>query len=317
MPTNEVCLFSAPADFLGELKGQFLQKMPTKFIEVWDELDIPSDAHFSTWIVNPGQRFIVDRHVLNKFPVLKLIITPSTGQNHINIKDCEDANIKVLSLLDDRQTLDTIRASSEFTFLAILMALRNIRYAFDEVGAGRWRHNEENLRGRELIGKRVGIVGFGRIGQNIARWSECFDAEVNYFDPHVEIREDLKLETLDQIFSESDVVCVCCTYVESTHGLIRKKQLTSMRSNAVLINTSRGEVIDEDDLVQFARERPDVAVGLDVLSGEVTDTHFESPLINMHRNGRLFVTPHIAGATVESQSKAASAALSLLKLHAP
>lgn len=305
------CLFSAPFDFLGGVVDEFAGVMETEFREIWDGDEVTGDSELAAWIVNPGQRFVTGAEHLARFPALEVLITPSTGVNHIDLEACRAAGIPVLGLLDERETLETITASAEFTFFLILCGLRDPFYAAGEVTAGRWRHNEDRLRGRELHGRSVGLVGMGRNGTKLARWCAAFDAEVSYADPYV-TDAPLPRKTLEEIFADSDVVCLCCTLSDETTGMIDRALLERLKPGAVLVNTSRGEVIKEADLIEIIAQRPDIRVCLDVIAGEVTDTHFSSPLVELHREGRILVMPHIAGATVDSQTKAARAALKLL-----
>lgn len=312
---SEKCLFSAPFSFLApDFQERYRKFIPTTFREIWDRDGLFLDDQVVAWVVNPGQRFLVDEIALDNYPNLRVLITPSTGTNHINMDACSKRGIPVFGLLDNRECLNTITASAEFSFLLLLNTLRRLDIAVSEVSVGRWRHREDELRGNELSGKLVGIVGFGRIGKKLARYNSAFDADVVYHDPYVEDDSypNIALETL---FERSDIVCISCTLNSETMGLIDKSLLVRLKKNACLINTSRGEIIVEDDLATVLAERPDLRVGLDVVAGEVTNTQFDSPLLKFHRQGRIVITPHIAGATVESQTKAALCALELLKQH--
>lgn len=313
--TPKSCLFSAPHQFLSaEIKDEYQETMPTLFREIWDKNELFVGEQISAWVVNPGQRFVVGADVLSSFPNLDVVVTPSTGTNHIDINECKKNGIAVFGLLDNRKCLDTITASAEFSFLLLLNTLRRVDVAAKEVTEGRWRHREDLLRGNELTGKKVGIVGFGRIGKKLARYCEAFDAHISYCDPYVDDDSYPNL-ALEQIFEQNDVVCIACTLTPETTGFINGTLLARLSKNACLINTSRGEVINEYDLADILRKRDDIRVGLDVIAGEVTDTQFQSPLIEFHGEGRIVITPHIAGAAVESQTKAARCAFELLKAH--
>ena len=286
--------------------------MHTEFREIWTTSDLTPSNNINAWIVNPGQQFVINGDVLKFFPKVELIITPSTGKNHIDENECSKKNVKVFGLLDVRNILDTITASSEFTFLLILNALRRLDFAINEVSQNRWRDNEDQLRGYELNGRTVGLVGLGRIGSNIARWCKVFGAIVYYNDPYVNSKVYQSI-SLNEIFSNSDIVCISCILSEETKGFINFELLSMLKHNSALINTSRGEVLNEADLVKVLNERDDIHVCLDVLSGEVTNSQFSSPLLDYHKKGRITITPHIAGATFDSQLKAANGALELLK----
>ena len=286
--------------------------MDVRFGEVWVASELEPDPSATAWVPNPGQNFVIDDRILDLLPALRVIATPSTGRNHIDEAACARRGVAVFSLLDDREVLDTITASSEFTFLLLLNALRRLDFAVGEVSAGRWRSREDLLRGNELSGKRVGIVGFGRNGRRVARFSQAFDATVSYYDPYV-TSSDAEQWPLERIFSDSDAVVVCCAFTPETTGMVGASLLQRMKPGAVLVNTSRGEVLVESELAELLEKRPDLRVAVDVLTGEVTNTHHDSPLLAAHKRGQIVVTPHIAGATVESQSKAALASLSALK----
>lgn len=311
---HDKCLFSAPFSFMPDIQKDFQAVIPTVFREIWDKGELKPDPVLTAWVMNPGQHFVIDDEVLNLLPNLDVLVTPSTGRNHIDLVACGRRGIPVYSLLDDRDALDTISASAEFTFLLLLNTLRRLDIALQEVSARRWRKREHLMRGRELSGKKVGLVGFGRIGHRLARYCIAFEAEVVYHDPYVE-DEEFQAYSLEELFSQCDVVCICCTLSPETTGMINRSLLMRLREGACLINTSRGEVINEQDLVAVLETRPDLRVGLDVLAGEVTNAHLASPLLEMHDRGQIVITPHIAGATVESQTNAARIALWLLKNH--
>lgn len=311
---KEYCLFSAPFSFLPEETIQAYKAfMPTEFREIWKREDLQRDDNLVAWAMNPGQNFIVDNTILDLFSNIQVLSTPSTGSNHIDRESCKRRGVAVYSLLDDRTTLNTISASAEFTFLLLLNSMRRLDFSLPEVTEGRWRAREDDMRGYELAGKHVGLVGLGRIGRRMARYCQAFDASVSYYDPYVS-EESLPSWPLEKIFKNSDAVCICPSLTSETAGMINYDLMSRLKYGASFVNTSRGEVLIEDDLARLLAERPDLRVGLDVLAGEVTAIQYQSPLIEYHRRGQIVITPHIAGATVESQAKAAIGALNSLKL---
>lgn len=240
------------------------------------------------WVCDPSAMFIIGARELKRYPGLKILATPSTGTNHIDLDECAKRKVKVISLLDDRKGLETISASSEFTFKLILDALR-MRPA------------------RELQGKTVGFVGYGRIGQKVARMcAACDVGRVITYDPA--LSSEYRCDSLEGLFKESDVVVVSCTLNAETKGMITKELIESMKKGAALVNTSRGEVIDEDGLFEVMVKRTDLRVALDVLVNEV---HGCAEPIRLQKLGAL-ITPHIAGATYDSRTKAAEIILGLL-----
>jgi D-3-phosphoglycerate dehydrogenase len=283
-------LFSAPMDFDPVVLNGYER--------LFDRVDQTNGAFPSTlsfepceqyrvWVCNPKASRVIDAEVLRFFSNLEILATPSTGLNHIDLDACKKRKVKVISLKDDQLALDDISASAEFTFKLLLDALRM-------------------PPARELQGKEIGIIGYGRIGERVAEWVESFGARVDVYDPYIEPTYGAPIGLL---FRESDAVIICCTYNAETHHMISAELLRSMKQGAALINTSRGEVIDEYALAMVMEERPDLRVAVDVLEGETTGTQNPQRLIS---RGAL-VSPHIAGETFDSRTKAAAIILNLLK----
>jgi D-3-phosphoglycerate dehydrogenase / 2-oxoglutarate reductase len=192
--------------------------------------------------------------------------------------------VKVISLLDDREGLNTISASAEFTFKLLLDALRL-------------------PPARELQDTTVGLVGYGRIGKRLWKWCLDFGAEVYYHDPNV-----LGSAPIKYIF-ECDAAIICCALTPETRGMITADLLRLLPQGAAVINTARGEIINEADLLTVMDERPDLRVAVDVVSGMVDGTAKPEELT---RRGAI-VTNHQAGATYDSRTKAARIILNLLR----
>jgi lactate dehydrogenase-like 2-hydroxyacid dehydrogenase len=266
-------LFKAPFDFAQSVMDQYRERFDM------DEVGQPDIL-----VCDPKAAFVIDENYLKLFPMLKILATPSTGTNHIDLEACKRAHVKVLSLLDDRPMLDSISASAEFTFKLLLDALRM-------------------PPGRELQYKVVGLVGYGRIGKRMEKYCTAFGALVYKNDPNIFGME------LGAMFRECDAVVICCALNDDTRGMITRELIASMRKGAALINTARGEIIDEDGLVAVMKERPDLRVAVDVLVGETTGT--QNPK-RMTKLGAI-VTNHVAGETFDSRTKAAKILLGLIE----
>ena len=261
-------LFEAPLDFDPALKAEYRAWMP----------ETHDPGQVTVWVCDPLGGEIAELHLL-QFPNLLVLATPSTGTDHIDAFACKRLGVKVLSLLDDREGLETISASAEFTFKLLLDALRL-------------------LPGRELQGKKVGIVGRGRIGRRLLHWLSAFEASGFFYDPAWLAWS----KPLDWLFANCDAMVICCTLNDSTRGLITGDLLRSMKRGAVLVNTARAKVVVETALLSVTNERPDIRVAVDV-------TDYPEQLA---ARGAI-VTPHIAGNTFESRTKAARIILNLLK----
>lgn len=280
--------------------------METTFKEVWSPMDMYLvDKDTEVFYPNPNAGFVLGSHVKDALPSLRAVITPSTGETHIDRASLNKAGIDVRSLLDDREALEEIRASSEFAFLMILNALRRIDKAILD---DRWVRREEALRGRELYGKMVGLVGHGRIGKNLENWCRAFGAGVYWNDPYD--KSDLYQPGVRWLFANCSVVVICCSLTEETRGMIDWREIQVMREGAILVNVARGEVLKEADVAVALADRPDIQFWTDVPAGEAGGDILRSPLLGMPN---VCVTPHIAGTTFESQEKAAKIALRLTR----
>lgn len=233
---------------------------------------------------------------LDAYPKLKAIVTPSTGTNHIDIAECNKRGIPVYSLLDDRPALNEISASAEFAFWHILNALRHGGFR----QWNKYQRDDDVMRGHELQGKKVGLIGYGRIGKRLAKWLTAFDAKWDYADPKHRT-DDNKMH----LFETCDIVVICCSLTDDTRDMITLEYLSKMKPGAILINIARAEIIRENDLKIWIQKGQNTYAA-DVLHGEVHNTHSD-----LLKNPNCIITPHIAGTTYESQQKAMQIALKL------
>jgi phosphoglycerate dehydrogenase-like enzyme len=306
-------LFSAPAHFIPGIEERFNAFLPTVFEEIWHRDDLPDRSDVTVWICQTGQSFVIDDEVLERFPLLEVLVTTSTGNNHIDMSALERRGIPFFSLLDDRPGLEQIAASAEMTFLLLLDTLRHLNLCVEEVRTRRWRQNEDLMRGHELQGRRIGIVGFGRMGRRQRRYCEAFGAEVAYYDPYVEDSKTPGFNSLEELFDWAQGVIICCSLTDETRLMIGEDQLKRLGPGAVLVNGARGAIVDEHALARLLDERDDIYVATDVVSGEVRGQQYESPLFRHEGTPQLTIVPHIAGATIESQAKAAFISLGLVQ----
>jgi len=262
-------------------------------------------------ITDPGASYKVDKKFISKFKKLQVIVTPSTGINHIDTDYCKTKNITVFCLLNDRKSLNKITASAEFTFASILLGLRKIKKVVNSE-LYEWRNKEELYRGYELSGKKVGIIGYGRIGKKINEYCLPFDASCIFYDPYVKKYNKNKIKktnNIDLIFKNCEVIVVSPYLTSSSNKLINFSLLKMVKINTLIINTSRGEVINESDLIKVIKLRKDIYINLDVIENEQNISK-KNKLIELSKKpNNLFITPHIAGLTYESQIKAGLFAL--------
>jgi D-3-phosphoglycerate dehydrogenase / 2-oxoglutarate reductase len=248
----------------------------------------------------------VDRLVLEAGEDLRIVATPTTGLDHIDLQAAQERGVAVLSLKGEREFLDQVYATAEHTFALLLSLVRRIPAAFDAVGRYEWRR--DLYRGRELSDKTLGIVGCGRLGSMVARYGMAFGMRVLVYDPYQpRLPEGVTTcPTLAELLAESDVVSLHVPLNAETEGMIAAGQFAQMRPGAILINTARGAVLDETALLSSLQSGTLAGAALDVLRDEFAlGDRAPNPLIEYARtHDNLVITPHIGGSTQESIEKA-------------
>ena len=299
-------LITAPFFFINALKKKLLRQFNCTFIsDVSKKNVIKNLINKDGWLCHPSPEYKIDKSLINK-KSLKIIATPSTGTNHINLDHCKQNKIKVISILNNPKTKN-IKASSEFTFLLILASLRKLILAKEKVQMGYWRNVEDELRGDELFNKKVGIIGYGRIGKNIGKFSKSFGAKVRAYDPYI-INKDNKIieNDLAKLLKESDIIVISITFNKDNINFVGKNFLKNLKENCILINTSRGEVVNEMELIKALKSKKIKYAATDVVRDEQNLSKKNNKLIEYSKkNNNLLVTPHIAGLTIDSERKAA------------
>ena len=271
-----------------------------------------TDVGVECLIVNPGTNKFLGPEYFNQFPFLKVVGTPSTGINHLDVEYLGQNGVSVKCLLDDRESLDNIHASAEFTWLHIMNAVRKFGLAVNNKKNWREKNNEAFLRSNEMHGKKLGIVGMGRIGKKLANYAKAFGMQVFWHDPYVnddKIRN--KVNNLNDL-KDCDILSINCYLTDETKELITYETLDDFKTGLIVVNTSRGEVVNEDYIYDLV-VNDEIRYSADVLCNE-QNIHLlrESKLFNLDYEG-VTITPHVAGATVESQFKALEAIIKLCK----
>lgn len=306
-------LVSAPMEFV-ELDNRFSLDKDLIVDPLLNARDIDSlqdrDSVYS-WVVSPCPTYTIDSKVTSYFPNLKSVVTPSTGTNHIAREELENQGVKVFSLRNSK-LYNTILASSEYSFSLMLSLVRKIPEASKFAVEGKWRESEKFLRSRELNNLTLGIVGFGRIGANVAKYAASMDISIQYYDPFVDNKSFKRLDSIDELLSSSDVVLLSLILDSSTEGLLDANILSCAKKGLLLVNTSRGEVIDECIVAKMIRSGALGGYATDVLRGEIDGSWKGSPILDLVKEDfNVIITPHIAGLTIDSESKAQNIALNL------
>ena len=253
------------------------------------------DAYFASAAVQ------VDREFLNAAPKLKFVGSPSTGTDHLDLEELKKRGITVVDIAKEYELLNQFTATSELAFSLILSLVRQIIPASFSARDGIWAR--ERFSGYQLYGKTMGIMGLGRLGKITARIANGFGMNVITYDPAQPFAENVQHVTFEELLSTSDILSIHIHLNADTEGIIGKKALGLMKSTAILINTSRGKIVDETALLEALALGQIAGAGLDVIDGEWLEQEelIRHQLIEYSRlNDNLLIVPHIGGATQES-----------------
>ena len=235
----------------------------------------------------------VNREVIDALPNLKLITTRSTGFDHIDVDYASERGIAVCNVPD--YGMETV---AEYTLMLILSLLRKLRPTLERTCRGIF--SREGLRGHDLEGKTVGVVGTGRIGSRLIKLLSGFELNVLAYDvkPKEELIEKfgVRYVPLEELLKSSDVVTLHVPYLPSTHHLINRENIKLMKRGSYLINTSRGAVVETEAVVWALKEGILEGVALDTFEGE--EVWAEEELIIFR--GEKDVSPEILKKALES-----------------
>ena len=277
-----------------------------EYLETFGQVDYRPDMNdtdfsfidmdkYNVIFCNPNkQNYKLDKDILENFN--GTILTASTGLNHIDMKYCNDNNIKVLSLTKDYDLINDLPSTSELAFGLMCSMLRNIPSGFDDVKNGGWDYDK--FMGHQLKGKTIGIIGYGRLGKMMTDYCYAFGMNTLPYDPY---KFDADFELLLKI---SDVISLHVHANNETRHMINKKTLVKMKNNSYIVNTSRGEIVNEHDIVDALRSGKLKGYATDVIEDEYGNRE-NSPILNGIKEGlNIIVTPHVGGMTWEGQQKA-------------
>ena len=240
----------------------------------------------------------IDSQVLSEAgPDLRLIANYGAGVDHIDIQVAKEKNITVTNT-PDSLTEDT----ADMTMALILTVPRRLTEGVRLLRSGDWRGwSPTGMLGSRIFGKRLGIIGMGRIGQAVARRAKGFGLAIHYHNRHKlhqEIEDSLEAtfwDSLDQMLARMDFISINCPHTPATYHLLSARRLALLQPHAVLINTSRGEVIDENALTKLLAEGGIAGAGLDVFENEPA---INKKLMSMEN---VVLLPHMGSATIEGR----------------
>jgi len=253
----------------------------------------------------------IDAEVIDAAKNLKAISTYSVGYDQIDINHAAKKGI-VVSYTPKVLT----RATADLTIALILALLRRVTEGDRIIRNNKWKEvfGPDDFLGTDFYGKTLGIFGMGRIGKAVAKRAKGFEMNILYHNRHKlpkNIEKDLgiKYVTLKRLFEESDIITIHTPYTEETHEIVNLQLFKRMKPTAFLINTARGKIIKERDLIFALKKKIIAGAALDVFQKEPIDR--KHPLARMEN---VVLTPHIGSSTKETRRKMAEIAIENLIL---
>jgi len=304
---------TTPIDHLNGLrdklkkKGNLIYKPYIKGSELKKVLK--NNNKINTIFCNPNrQGYILDKKILEKTSI-KLINTASTGLNHINLQDCKNLKIKILSLTKNFKLLKKLPSTSELAFGLMINLQRKVFKSFESVKKKNWDYSF--FIGQELASLTIGIVGLGRLGSFMANYSKAFGMKVLFYDPFKKEKRYLKTD-LKRLIKNSHVISLHAHVSKKTKYMINKEILKLAKNKPIIINTSRGELVREEDIIWALKNKIISGYGTDVIEKEFVDIK-KSPIIKNIDKFNIIVTPHIGGMTYQGQLRAYNFAVDKFK----
>ncbi len=250
---------------------------------------------------NPNrQNFRLEKTNLEKSSI-KAIFTASTGTNHIDIEYCNSKKIKIVSYKKDKKIINKLPSTSELAVGLMISLIRNIPRSFDSVKKKKWDYYP--FIGRELKSLTIGIIGYGRLGKFMARFCKGLGMKVLISDPLVNSKK-IKKVNLKNLIKRCDVLSLHVHLNYSTHKMLNKNNLLFSKKKPYIINTSRGEIVDEKDIYYLLKNQKISGYATDVLEHEFSILNRSYILKGIRENLNIIVTPHIGGMTFEGSKRA-------------
>lgn len=242
---------------------------------------------------------VISAEIMEALPDLKYIGVLATGYNVVNVDAAREKGIVVTNI-----PAYSTPSVAQMVFAHILNIAQQVQHHSEEVRKGRWTNNADfcfwDTPLIELREKKIGLVGLGHTGFNTARIAIGFGMQVTAYTSKssLQLPPEIKKRTLDELFSECDIVSLHCPLTDETKELVNAERLRLMKPTAILINTGRGPLVNEQDLADALNAGKLYAAGLDVLSSEPPKA--DNPLLTA-RN--CYITPHIAWASLEARTR--------------
>ncbi|KGM45661.1 D-glycerate dehydrogenase [Neobacillus niacini] len=284
-------------------------------VRMWDEDDIPVPRVVLEEEIKDVEGLFclltenIDRELLEKAEQLKVISSMAVGYNNVDIEAAKEKGITVTN------TPGVLtETTADLTFALLMAASRRLVESSDYLRNGNWKTwSPMQLTGQDIYGATLGIIGMGRIGASLAKRARGFDMNILYYNRSrkYDLEEELNLTftEMDSLLKQSDFICIMTPYTPETKNLIGSRELSLMKNTAILINTARGGIVNEEALFHALKKGEIWAAGLDVFEQEPVS--LDHPLLSLPN---VVTLPHIGSASIKTRMKMADLAADNLLL---
>jgi D-3-phosphoglycerate dehydrogenase len=258
-------------------------------------------GEFDVYLATLHVRF--DKEMIDRAKRLKIVSTPTTGLDHLDLDALEQRGITLLSNTTEFGMLDKVTATAEMAWGLLLASCRHVPQAHAAAMRGEWARDK--FRGHQLAYKTLGILGVGRLGKMVADYGNAFRMRVLGCDKQKITKAGVEQVDFETLLRESDVISIHVHLTPDNKHLIAKCEFDKMKRGVVIVNTSRGGIIKEDDFLAALESGQVGGAGLDVIEGEWRTDLVNHPLIRYAReHDNVAIVPHLGGITWESQRTA-------------
>jgi len=294
---------------IGILEPEFFSKDAITLLNNIGRIDfLKAKKNLKTFVSDKNVLFIrlkyyINKELLENADELKYLCSPTTGLNHIDLDYIEEKRIKIISLKGETDFLSNIRATPEHTFGLVLSLLKNYKVSFLNLKNRKW--NRYKYWGNEIFNNNIGIIGFGRVGKILAKYFNSFGAKNFFYDIDLNVKpiyNAIRLDSIKELIKKSNIIIMCVAYSSENHRFFREEFIDLLKDK-YFINTSRGELLNENYLIKKIEENHFKGIALDVISNETQKKNNFDKFISLTKNRNFILTPHIAGLTYESIHK--------------
>lgn len=285
-----------------EIGGNFLGRLP----QVSQLIVVPQDAGLITAALVDAQALLaclqvrLDREMIAHARQLKIVATPTTGLDHLDLAALSERGIDLISVKTEFELLDRVTSTAELAWGLVLACVRHIPAASGAAKRGDWAR--DRFRGRMLSGKTLGVLGVGRLGKMVAEYGKTFRMNVLGCDTKPLNIPGVQQVTFAELLARSDVLSIHIHLTPENRNLIGRAEFAQMKPGITLINTSRGAIIDETAFLEALESGTVAFAGLDVIDGEWRNDLDQHPLVRYAQShDNLIIVPHIGGTTIEAQ----------------